>query len=147
MSLIVTRKISKIMRSKKILIDTSMWIEYFQNRSHELSKRVDEYLSQSKVYVPRVVIAELIRNSRSGKETSIIERFVEAFNIVDQNEETWIKAGHLSHQLKRDGKNVNLIDCYLAVIAMDNDCEILTLGRQFEDIREIMDIQLLTFEK
>jgi len=135
------------MRAEKVLIDTSIWIEYLQNRSHLLSKRVDEYLSQSKVFVPRVVIAELIQSSRSKKETSIIERFVEAFNIVDQNQETWIKAGHLSHQLKKEGKNVNLMDCYLAVIAKDNDCQILTLGRQFEDIREIMDIQLLTLGK
>lgn len=134
------------MRAEKVLIDTSIWIEYFQNRSHVLSKRVDEYLSQSKVCVPRVVIAELIQNSRSRKETSIIERFIEAFNIVDQNDETWIKAGHLSHQLKKEGKNVNLLDCYLAVIAIDNDCQILTLGRHFEDIRNILDIQLLTLE-
>ena len=134
------------MRAKKVLIDTSIWIEYFQNRSRVLSKRVDEYLSQSKVFVPRVVIAELIQSSRSTKETSVIERFIEAFNIVDQNEETWIKAGHLSHQLKKEGENVHLIDCYLAVIAKDNDCHILTLDRQFEDIRKIIDIQLLTLE-
>jgi predicted nucleic acid-binding protein len=144
--LIAKRKKSHVMRAEKVLIDTSIWIEYFQNRSHALSKRVDEYLSRSKVCVPRVVIAELIQSSRSKKETSIIERFVEAFNIVDQNEETWIKAGHLSHQLKKEGKNVNLMDCYLAVIAKDNDCQILTVGRQFEDIREILDIHLLTLE-
>jgi len=135
------------MRVEKVLIDTPIWIEYFQNRSQALAKRVDEYLSQSKVCVPRVIIAELIQSSRSQKETSIIERFVEAFQIVDQNEETWIKAGLLSHQLKKNGKNVRLKDCYLAVIAKDNDCHILTLGRQFEDIRNILDIQLLTLEK
>ena len=134
------------MRAEKVLIDTPIWIEYFQNRSQVLSKRVDEYLSRSKVFVPRVVIAELIQSSRSAKETSIIERFVEAFHVVDQNEETWIKAGHLSHQLKKNGKSVRLKDCYLAVIAKDNDCHILTLGRQFEDIRNILDIQLLTLE-
>ncbi len=144
--MILTGKKLNVMRAEKVLIDTSIWIEYFQNRSHVLSKRVDEYLSQSKVCVPRVVIAELIQNSRSRKETSIIERFIEAFNIVDQNDETWIKAGHLSHQLKKEGKNVNLLDCYLAVIAIDNDCQILTLGRHFEDIRNILDIQLLTLE-
>lgn len=135
------------MRVEKVLIDTPIWIEYFQNRSQVLSKRVDEYLSQNKVCVPRVVIAELIQSSHSTRETSIIERFVEAFHIVDQNEKTWIKAGHLSHQLKKKGKKSRLKDCYLAVIAKDNDCHILTLGRQFEDIRNILDIQLLTLEK
>ena len=134
------------MRVEKVLIDTPIWIEYFQNRSQALAKRVDEYLSQSKVFVPRVIIAELIQSSRSTRETSIIERFVEAFQIVDQNEETWIKAGLLSHQLKKNGKNARLKDCYLAVIAKDNDCHILTKGRQFEDIRNILDIHLLTLE-
>ena len=131
------------MRVEKVLIDTPIWIEYFQNRSQALAKRVDEYLSQSKVFVPRVVIAELIQSSRSTKETSVIERFIEAFNIIDQNEETWIKAGHLSHQLKKKGENVNLIDCYIAMIAKDYGCHILSLDEHFKDIQKSVDIDLI----
>jgi predicted nucleic acid-binding protein len=105
------------MNVDKILIDTSAWIEYFKDKSAGLSKRVDEILSKYEVYVPKVVIAELIQGSKSEREVSIIEDFVDAFNIIDQKEDTWIKAGKLSSNLKKKGKNVNLTDCYIAVIA------------------------------
>lgn len=131
------------MNVDKILIDTSAWIEYFKDKSAGLSKRVDEILSKYEVYVPKVVIAELIQGSKSEREVSIIEDFVDAFNIIDQKEDTWIKAGRLSFNLKKKGKNVNLTDCYIAVIAQEYDCQILSLDFHFKDIQKSFNIRLV----
>jgi predicted nucleic acid-binding protein len=131
------------MNVDKILIDTSAWIEYFKDKSAGLSKRVDEILSKYEVYVPKVVIAELIQGSKSEREVSIIEDFVDAFNIIDQKEDTWIKAGKLSFNLKKKGKNVNLTDCYIAVIAQEYDCQILSLDFHFKDIQKSFNIRLV----
>jgi hypothetical protein len=60
------------MNGEKILIDTSVWIEYFKNKSEGLSNKVDEILSKHEVYVPKVVIAELIQGSKSEREISVI---------------------------------------------------------------------------
>jgi hypothetical protein len=62
----------------KVLIDTSVWIDYFKNRDDNVSQRVDEILTFSDVYVPKVVIAELIQGAKSEKEISviIIEEFI-----------------------------------------------------------------------
>lgn len=131
------------MNVDKILIDTSAWREYFKDKSAGLSKRVDEILSKYEVYVPKVVIAELIQGSKSEREVSIIEDFVDAFNIIDQKEDTWIKAGKLSFNLKKKGKNVNLTDCYIAVIAQEYDCQILSLDFHFKDIQKSFNIRLV----
>ncbi|MGA2317728.1 MAG: PIN domain-containing protein [Thermodesulfobacteriota bacterium] len=131
------------MNVDKILIDTSAWIEYFKDKSAGLSKRVDEILSKYEVYVPKVVIAELIQSSKSEREVSIVEDFVDAFNIIDQKEDTWIKAGKLSFNLKKKGKNVNLTDCYIAVIAQEYDCQILSLDFHFKDIQKSFNIRLV----
>jgi len=131
------------MNVDKILIDTSAWIEYFKDKSAGLSKRVDEILSKYEVYVPKVVIAELIQGSKSEREVSIVEDFVDAFNIIDQKEDTWIKAGKLSFNLKKKGKNVNLTDCYIAVIAQEYDCQILSLDFHFKDIQKSFNIRLV----
>jgi tRNA(fMet)-specific endonuclease VapC len=131
------------MNVDKILIDTSAWIEYFKDKSAGLSKRVDEILSKYEVYVPKVVIAKLIQGSRSEREVSIIEDFVDPFNIIDQKEDTWIKAGKFSFNLKKKGKNVNLMDCYIAVIAQEYDCQILSLDFHFKDIQKSFNIRLV----
>jgi len=133
------------MNGEKTLIDTSAWIEYFKEKTAGLSKKVDEILSKHEVYVPKVVIAELIQGSKSEREISIIEDFVDAFNIIDQREDTWTKAGKLSFSLKKKGKNVNLTDCYIAVIAQEHDCQILSLDMHFKDIQKSLSIRLVNY--
>jgi predicted nucleic acid-binding protein len=76
------------MNGDQVLVDTSVWIKYFRDKSPNLSKRVDEILSKQEVYVPKIVIAELIQGSKSDREISTIEEFVDAFNIIDQKEDT-----------------------------------------------------------
>ncbi len=130
------------MSAEKILIDTSVWIEYFQNKSSTITEKVDRILDEDKVCVPKIVIAELMRGAKSTKELSIIGDFIEAFNVIDKSEDTWIKAGRLSYNLKKKGKKIHLLDCYIAVIAQENGCKIFTLNRHFQDIKKIIDISL-----
>ncbi|UCE22276.1 MAG: PIN domain-containing protein [Candidatus Aminicenantes bacterium] len=130
------------MSAEKILIDTSVWIEYFRNKSSPVAEKVDRILDENDVYVPKIVIAELMQGAKSTKELSIIGDFIEAFNVVDQRDDTWIKAGRLSYNLKKKGKKIHLLDCYIAVIARENGCKIFTLNRHFQDIKKVMDIFL-----
>jgi len=131
------------MSAEKILIDTSIWIDYFQNKSSLISEKVDKILSENEVFVPKIVIAELIQGAKSEKEISIIEDFLDAFHIVDQKEDTWLKAGRLSYDLKKKGKTINLFDCYITAIAQEHECMIFTLNRHFKEIQSIADISLI----
>lgn len=131
------------MSAEKILIDTSVWIDYFQNKSFPISEEMDKILSEDKVYVPKIVIAELIQGARSSKEIAIIEDFLEAFHIIDQKEDTWIKAGRLSYDLKRRGKTIHILDCYIAILAQESGCKIFTLNRHFKHIQKVLPILLV----
>ncbi|MDP2681745.1 MAG: PIN domain-containing protein [Deltaproteobacteria bacterium] len=131
------------MNGEKILIDTSVWIDYFKSASNNIVEQVDEILTNAEVYVPKSVIAELIQGAKSEKEISVIEEFVNAFHLIDQSEDTWSKAGKLSYTMKRKGITANLMDCYLAVIAQENNCKILTLDRHFKDIKKFLRIELV----
>ena len=128
------------MSNAKILVDTSIWINYFQNKSSEVSSILDNVLTFSSVYVPRIVIAELYQGAKSQKEIRIINEFFDAFFIIDQKEETWIKAGMLSFNLKRKGVSINLTDCYIATIAVENECKIFTLDKHLKLIQEQKDL-------
>jgi predicted nucleic acid-binding protein len=75
----------------------------------------------------------------------VIEDFVDAFDIIDQREDTWIKTGRLSYSLKKKGKTVNLTDCYIAVIAQEHDCHIFSLDEHFKDIQKGLNIRLVDY--
>lgn len=131
------------MKDSRILIDTSVWISYFKNKDNSLSEKVEDVLKTTDVYVPRVVIAELVQGAKSEKEISVIEEFIEAFNIIDQTDGTWLNAGKLSFSMKRKGVTVNIVDCYIAVLASENSCKIFTLDEHFKDIKKFLKIELL----
>jgi len=129
-------------KDNRILIDTSVWIDYFKGRDNKFAERVNEVLTFSDVYVPMVVIAELIQGSKSEMEIAVIEEFIGAFNIIDQTDDTWLKAGRLSFSMKRKGITVNIVDCYIAVIASENNCKIFSLDEHFKNIKGFLKLEL-----
>ncbi|MFN3478845.1 MAG: PIN domain-containing protein [Thermodesulfovibrionales bacterium] len=95
------------------------------------------------VFVPKAVIAELIQGAKSEKEIKIIEDFLTVFNIIDSMPDTWVKAGKLSFHLKKKSLTLALMDCYIAVLAMEYGCSILTLDKHFKDIRKLTGVDLV----
>jgi hypothetical protein len=128
----------------RVLIDTSVWIDYFKSKDVYLSDKVDALIKTETVFVPKIVIAELIQGAKSEKEIRVIDEFTGAFSIIDQGEETWRKAGILSYKLKRKGETINLIDCYIAIIAKENRCKVFTLDPHFCKIKEDAAIELIS---
>lgn len=130
------------MKGERVLIDTSIWIEYFKNKDSRLIEKVDDVLTFCEVYVPKVVIAELIQGAKTEKEVSIIEEFTKAFSIIDHTGNTWLNAGKLSFSMKRKGMTVNIIDCYIALLAIENNCKIFSLDEHFRSIKRFIKLVL-----
>lgn len=131
------------MKDKQIILDTSIWIEYFRGKNTEICLKIEEYLDSASIFIPKIIIAELIQGAKSEKEIKVIEDVVDAFNLIDQTDDTWLKAGKLSYELKRKGKNINLTDCYIALICKENNCQIFTLDIHFKYISEMIGIELI----
>ncbi len=93
--------------------------------------------------VPKIVIAELIQGAHSEKDLKTIREFLDAFTILVEGEDTWIDSGTLSYALKKKGRTVNLADCYIATLAKESGCSILTLDRHFNDIKYVTDVKLV----
>ncbi len=127
-----------------VIIDTSVWIDYFQKVNSDFSNQVDKLLTQANIYVPKIIIAELIQGAHSEKEVALIKEFLDAFRIIGEEEDTWFKAGRLSYTLKKKGKTVNLTDCYISIIAKEQSCAILTLDKHFKEIEKAGEIELIT---
>ena len=131
------------MNDNRVLIDTSVWIKYFKDKPAGFSTRVDEILAKHEVCVPKVVIGELIQGSKTEREISLFEGFIGAFSVIDQKEDSWVKAGRLSFNLRKKGKTIHLTDGYIAVMAQEHDCYIYTLDEHFADLEKVLHVGLL----
>jgi hypothetical protein len=130
----------------KVIIDTSVWIDYFRGGDLCLSQMVDEIINGVEVYVPGIVLAELIQGARSKREISIIEDMIETFKFLDTGPGSggWLEAGRLSYDMKKAGAAVHLADCLIAVIARKNGCRVLTRDRHFQALQSMAKIESTT---
>jgi predicted nucleic acid-binding protein len=130
----------------RVLIDTSVWIAYFQAQAPAgVLEKVDELLSDSDIHVPKIVLAELIQGAHSEKNVEVLREFVEAFTIIGEGADTWIEAGRLSFALKKKGKTINLADCYIAILAKEHKCSVMTLDKHFKEIQKETALKMQAF--
>lgn len=125
-----------IMSAKLVLIDTSAWIEYLKKTSHPITKEIESALILNVAATCQLVLAELLQGARSEKETDLILDLASVVRILNESESTWQEAGFLANKLRKQGRTIALIDCYLAVLAKENKAAILTLDKHFSVIEE-----------
>jgi len=126
------------MSAELVFIDTSAWIEYLKKTSHPVTKEIESALLLNTAATCRLVLAELIQGIRSEKEAGLILDLALVARILNESESTWQQAGFLAHKLKKQGKTISLIDCYLAVLAKENKAVILTLDKHFSVTDELL---------
>lgn len=127
---------------ERVLVDTSAWVDYLRGITLSVADKLDSLLADAEVCVPKIVLAELLQGAKSEREAEAVREFPEAFTVIDQGPDTWLKAGKLSRRLRVRGRTVHLLDCYIAVIAEENGCAVFTLDEHFREIGKILPIRL-----
>jgi predicted nucleic acid-binding protein len=118
-----------------ILIDTSIWIDFFRHTQASLNDRLIELLENRLAVGLSTVFGELIQGARSEDEEKTILEFWN--NILKVNEDTlFIEAGKLSNRYKLYSKGVGLIDCHLLAAAKLHNLSLWTLDRRLFDAYE-----------
>ena len=119
--------------SDKIIIDTSIWIEYFKNNSDYVSF-IEENLNLENIYIIGPIISELLHGVKNEKEYKILSQSIGAIPYLDCTFEDWIKTGNVLFYLKKKGKIIPLTDALISVVALRIDASILTLDQHFKEI-------------
>lgn len=119
----------------KVLIDTSVWIEFFRKREPYYGI-VSELLDRDVVCCTGIVFAELLQGAKTEKELRTIKEFIHVFEFLEESVGLWEKAGELSFSLRGKGVSAGLSDCYIAVAAQSAGASLLTTDKHFTAIRK-----------
>ncbi len=126
----------------RVLVDTSVWIEFF-HRIEPCHSIVLQLMSQERICTMGIIVAELMQGAKSGKELAVLRDFVYVFPFLSDSRESWQAAGELSFRLRRNRKEIGLVDCYIAVVARMEGASILSLDRHFEMMKDDIGIKLV----
>jgi predicted nucleic acid-binding protein len=115
---------------KRIIVDTSIWIDYFKNDS-ETAAIIDKGLDADEIYFIGPVVAELLQGVRTKREQETIAKLIGGVPFLDCEMKDWADAGCISSSLRKSGITIPLIDLIIYSVAQNNNAMIFTNDKHF----------------
>ncbi len=124
-----------------VLVDTSVWIEYFRNR--DSLERLDFIIDENLVVINDLILAELIPFLKIRKQGKIIE-LLNNINKLQLNINWDEIIGYQVKCLKKGINGVGIPDLIIAQNAKQNDCEIYSTDKHFKLLKSLISIKITT---
>lgn len=120
-----------------ILVDTSIWIEYFRPDT-ATGNLLETLLTENSVVTCGIVLFELMQGVKSDKEKTVVMNALSGLPYLEMNEQLWLKSAELSSSLKKKGLTLPLSDIFIAAIAIEHNLSVFTLDKHFEQIPGVL---------
>ena len=120
----------------KVIVDTSVWIEYLKNRP-SVTELIDRYLLTGKAYTVGPVIAELLQGAKTEEDYKTLNSNIGGLPFIETNLDDWILAGKLSFKLRKRGITIPITDCIIAALAINHNAAVMSLDRHFQSIPDL----------
>ncbi|MBE9204110.1 PIN domain nuclease [Synechocystis salina LEGE 06099] len=129
-----------------LLIDTSVWISVFRDRTGQVRQKLETLIGDRDVFLARFTQLELLQGSLNEKEWMLLSTYLETQDYVELTNDSWQKAARIFYDLRRQGLTVRSpIDCCIAQVALENDLLLVHNDRDFETIAQVRLLQHFPF--
>jgi len=121
---------------RKVLVDTSAWIDYFRDGPGLVSELMEKALDADEVVLCGIVEMELIRGLHNKEKTKVLP-LLSALPYVDIERNDFVLAGQWMAALRGRGVTVSSTDSLIATVCKKHDLSILTLDKDFKYFDEV----------
>lgn len=118
---------------KRVLIDTSAWIEYFRENEFSLADQVSSLVLEERVVLCGVVEYELFRGAHKEERADLEARLNELEYIEFERRDHRLAAS-LFKKMRSVGKTLHYTDLLIAAFCIARGLILLTLDRDFDGI-------------
>lgn len=123
-----------------VLIDTSIWIEYF-NGNAQIGEAVDLLIDTERAYIAGPIMAELVHGAKNKKEAEELFANLKALPYVDIRKSDWSDIGFFLMELRKKGIAVPFTDAVIACMAIKNRLCVYSLDKHFSLIDKLVKFQ------
>ena len=118
-----------------ILVDTSVWIEIFRDKTGNIVRAFQKAIGAENYVISRFQQLELLQSAGDEKEWELLEKYLATQYYLEASQDTWPEAARIYFELRRRGVTINSpVDCCIAQIAMENGAFLLHRDKDFEKI-------------
>lgn len=117
----------------KVLIDSSVWIDYFRRAKSSVAEHVNLLLDKDQVALCGMVELEILQGLRD-KEHAVVRELFSALHFIEATREDFVVAGLTLNQLRSKGITIPSSDCLIAAQCIRNKLQLYTLDNDFKHI-------------
>jgi predicted nucleic acid-binding protein len=130
-----------------LLIDTSVWIIAFRDRTGQVRQKLESLIDHREVLLTRFTQLELLQGSLIEKEWTLLSTYLETQDYVELAGDSWQAAARIYYDLRRQGLTVRSpIDCCIAQAALEHNLLLIHNDRDFETIAQVRSLQHFRFQ-
>jgi predicted nucleic acid-binding protein len=126
------------METNRILVDTSLIIDFFRKKNKTKSKLFSLFQQERELYISTLTVYELLSGAESPQLQNDTIKILALFQPIDFGIPESQKAALLYQKLKKENQIVETIDILIAATALTHSMAIATLNQShFERMDEL----------
>ena len=128
-----------------ILVDTSVWIDFFNGRNTPHRKRLHDLLEGDEdICLIEIILMEVLQGIKEDKQHRTIKDYFFALTILQSIPvETFLHASDIYRMCRKKGMTIRkAVDCLISAVAIENDAELLHNDSDFNRIAECTNLKI-----
>ncbi|HEY7884671.1 MAG TPA: PIN domain nuclease [Cellvibrionaceae bacterium] len=119
-----------------IVVDSSVWIDYFCGKDTLQTDQLDQILGAQSVAIGDIILTEVLQGFRSDKEYTIAKSLLGEFVILDMlGKHMALKSAHTYRKLRKKGVTVRkTIDVIIATYCIEHRLPLLFSDKDFKPL-------------
>lgn len=124
-----------------ILVDTSVWIDFFRKGSPSLMRQLNELLDDDRVVLAAPVRLEILSGAPKHQKP-MLRRLLSALPFFFPSEETWLRIETRIEHGHAKGQCFGAMDLLIAAIAQDHSFALWSLDSDFQRMASLGWVEL-----
>lgn len=127
-----------------MLVDTSVWIDFFAARSTAQVAVLESSIDQKEdLCLCGVVLTEVLQGIRDDKQYKQTESVLSNLIYLPMDQSTFLLAANIYRTLRSRGITIrNSVDCMIAAVCIEHKADLLHNDRDFDHIADVSDLQV-----
>jgi len=128
-----------------ILIDTTVWIDLFSdNETSQVKKLENLIFHQEDLCTCGVIMTQVLQGIRNDQEYRKILSVLKNLLYLPMDQSVFIQSSNIFRTLRKQGITIRKsIDCMIAAVCIEHDCQFLHNDRDFTFIADSFPLHII----
>ena len=119
-----------------ILVDSSVWIDYFNGNITSQTEKLDDFLENDLVSVGDIILTEVLQGFRQDSDYLLVKTHLTKLHCYSiSNKSIALKSAENFRNLRKKGFTVRkTVDMLIGTFCIENKIPLLTSDKDFETI-------------